>query len=162
MTLQQIIREVERFPCKTVCVTGGEPLIQQDLPRLIQELSKKRYIITIETNGSKSIKKYSYKNSVKISLDIKCPSSGMMEQMDFTNLSLLTKKDQLKCIIQNKKDYDYAKKMVTTMHPSCVVFFQPVWGTSMKQLSSWILRDGLPVRFGTQLHKIIWGAKTRK
>ena len=79
--------------------------------------------------------------------------------MNMKNISYLSKKDQLKFIIKNKKDYDYAKKILEKYNPPCTVFFQPVWGTNPKKLASWILNDGLPVRLTLQLHKIIWGEK---
>jgi 7-carboxy-7-deazaguanine synthase len=79
--------------------------------------------------------------------------------MMLSNISLLSKKDQLKFIIKNKADYEYAKEIIGTYKPCCSVFFQPVWGTDPQKLASWILRDGLAVRLGLQLQKIIWGEK---
>lgn len=159
MNIQKILDEVARFPCKSLCITGGEPLLQKDLTKLIDVLIQKRYHIYLETNGSVSVKKFARKKAVMISLDIKCPSSQMHDQMNFTNISYLTAKDQLKFIIKNTADYEYAKEILRKYKLVCTVFFQPVWGTSPKKLASWILRDGLPVRLGLQLHKILWGAK---
>jgi 7-carboxy-7-deazaguanine synthase len=159
MTIQEIIKKIQTYSCKYICITGGEPLLQKDLPKLINILLQKKYNICLETNGSINIKKLSGKNSLLISLDIKCPSSGMHDQMDLKNISYLSKKDQLKFIIKNKKDFDYAKKIIQQTKPTCTIFFQPVWGTNPKRLAAWILNDNLNVRLGLQLHKVIWGTK---
>jgi 7-carboxy-7-deazaguanine synthase len=159
MSIQEILDELKKFPCHSICITGGEPLLQKDQQKLIERLLRKNYSISLETNGSLNIKKHMGKRSLMISLDIKCPSSGMQNQMKLKNISYLSKKDQLKFIIKDKKDYEYAKKILSTFKPRCTVFFQPVWGTNPKKLASWILNDGLPVRLGLQQHKIIWGKK---
>jgi len=159
MSIQEILDEIKKFACTYICLTGGEPLLQKDAPKLIECLLQKNYKICLETNGSISIKKFVGKKYLMISLDIKCPSSGSHEQMNMKNISYLSKKDQLKFIIKNKEDYDYAKKILKKYNPPCTVFFQPVWGTNPKKLASWILNDGLPVRLALQLHKIIWGTK---
>jgi 7-carboxy-7-deazaguanine synthase len=159
MSIQEILDEIKKFPCSYICLTGGEPLLQKDTTKLIDSLLQKNYKICLETNGSINIKKLVGKKSLLISLDIKCPSSGSHEQMNMKNISYLSKKDQLKFIIKNKEDYDYAKKILKKYNSPCTVFFQPVWGTNPKKLASWVLNDGLPVRLTLQLHKIIWGTK---
>lgn len=159
MSFDDIIEEIVRYPCKKICITGGEPLLQNETNNLINILLKKGYKLCLETNGSIGIEELSNKNSLMISLDIKCPSSGMHEKMNFKNLSHLTKQDQLKFAIKDKKDYDYAKYIILNYKPKSTIFFQAVWGSNLKDLSSWILDDGLDVRFGLQLHKIIWGDK---
>lgn len=159
MSIKAVIDKIKKFTCTNICITGGEPLIQNDTVKLINSLLQKNYKICLETNGSISIKKLVGKKSLIISLDIKCPSSGTHEQMNFKNISYLSKKDQLKFIIKNKKDYEYAKKILKIFTPSCPVFFLPVWGTNKKRLASWILDDKLTVRLSLQLHKIIWGEK---
>ena len=159
MSIQAILDTIKKFTCTNICITGGEPLLQKDIVKLIETLLQKNYKICLETNGSINIKKLVGKISLIISLDIKCPSSGSHEQMNIKNISYLSEKDQLKFIIKNKKDYDYAKKILKRYNPSCTVFFQPVWGTNPKKLASWILSDGLPVRLALQLHKLIWGEK---
>jgi len=157
MTIRDILDELKKYPCTQVCVTGGEPLVQKETPRLIDSLLKKNYTVCLETNGSWSIQKLAGKQSLILSLDIKCPSSGSHEQMDMTNITYLSQQDQLKFIIKNKEDYQYAKKILAQYKPRCPVFFQPVWGTDAQKLASWILHDGLSVRLSLQLHKIIWG-----
>ena len=155
----EIIESINKYPCKYVCLTGGEPLIQEETNDLIDALLKEDYKICLETNGSINIKKISNKKNLMISLDIKCPSSNMHEKNYLENINLLKKKDQLKFVIRNKKDYNYAKKIISKYKPLCTVFFQPVWGSNPKQLTEWIKNDNLNVRLSLQLHKIIWGEK---
>lgn len=159
MSISEILKQLKIFSSTHVCITGGEPLLQKDLPTLLDRLQENHYRICLETNGSIDIKKYLEKQLLMISLDIKCPSSGSHKKMVMQNISSLTRKDQIKFIIKNKVDYNYAKKILQRYTPPCAVFFQPVWGANPKKLASWILDDALPVRLSLQLHKIIWGTK---
>jgi len=161
MTVIEIIEKICKYPCKYVCITGGEPLLQKDIVDLIDKLLKKGYKISIETNGSLSIKKISAIKSLMISLDIKCPSSAMHENNYIENINLLKKDDQLKFIIKNKNDYIYAKKILEKYKPACTVFLQPVWGKNPRNLAKWIINDGLNVKLGLQIHKNIWGEKRK-
>lgn len=158
-TIGEIVDEIQRFSCKYVCITGGEPLLQDETTDLINTLIRKDYKICLETNGSISIEKIAGKQSLLVSLDIKTPSSNMHKKMNFNNIIFLTNNDQLKFIIKNIGDYNFAKKILVEYEPKCDVFFQPTWDSNPKDLSSWILKDGLEVRLGLQLHKIIWGDK---
>jgi 7-carboxy-7-deazaguanine synthase len=159
MSVQEIYKKIKNFPSHHVCITGGEPLAQKDTGKLIDFLLKQRYKVCLETNGSFSIKKFAGKKPLQISLDIKCPSSGSQSFMKMNNISMLSKKDQLKFIIKSKEDYDYAKSILQKYKPNCIVFFQPVWGKDPRTLASWILHDGLNVRLSLQIHKLIWGTK---
>ena len=82
--------------------------------------------------------------------------------MIFENINKLTRKDQLKFVINDKEDYNYAKKIIKEYKPICTVFFQPVWGKNTRELAEWIKYDNLNVKLGLQIHKIIWGKKRRK
>ncbi len=159
MSINKIIKHIQKFPCKYVCITGGEPLEQNETLELIEMLIKKKYMVCLETNGSKNIKDIANKKDLLISMDIKCPSSNMDEEMILGNISNLKKKDQIKFVIKDKDDYDFAKNIVEKYQPICIVFFQPVWGSALDSLAEWIIKDGLNVKFGLQLHKIIWGEK---
>jgi len=161
MSVVEIINQIQKFPSNYICITGGEPLLQDETIDLINALLKKGYEICLETNGSISIEKIAGRKSLLVSLDIKTPSSNMHKKMNFDNISKLTSYDQLKFIVKNKQDYDYAKDIYLKYKPKCDVFFQPLWGSNPKNLSSWILKDGLDVRLSLQLHKIIWGDKKR-
>jgi len=157
MSIDEIVNHIGNYPCKYVCITGGEPLLQHETLDLINTVLKRNYKISLETNGSISINYIVNKKPLMISLDVKCPSSNMHEKMHLENISLLRKDDQLKIIIQNKEDYNYAKKVIKKYEPICNVFFQPVWATNTKNLAGWILSDGLNVKLGLQIHKMIWG-----
>ena len=159
MNIKEIIEDIKKYPCKHVCITGGEPLLQNETLELIDALLKKEYDILLETNGSINIGNTAGKKSLIISLDIKCPSSEMHKKMYLENIILLRKDDQLKFVIKNREDYNYAKKLVQNYKPVCSVFFQPIWGTNPKDLAEWLLNDRLDVKMGLQVHKIIWGDK---
>ena len=162
LTIQNITKQISKYRCKYVCITGGEPLIQKEINELIKSLLTQNYMISIETNGSQSIENISKIDKIMISLDIKCPSSNMHEKMIFENIYLLKEKDQLKFVVKDRKDYDYAKIIFNKYKPLCPVFFQPVWGSNSKDLAKWIIDDNLKVKLGLQLHKIIWGDKKGK
>ena len=162
MSIDQIISKIEKYQCINICITGGEPLLQNDTLRLIRKLQEKKYQISLETNGSIPIPLDINRNNLTISMDLKMPSSKMHEQMRFENLKKLNENDQLKCIIQHNEDYQYAKKMIHDFQPKCHIIFQPVWGSNMQKLAEGILNDKLSVRIGVQLHKVIWGEKTQR
>jgi 7-carboxy-7-deazaguanine synthase len=162
LSIDEIIRQVKRYRSRNVCLTGGEPLLQEKIYDLLNELEKLHYKTIIETNGSKNINDLLTRFNLSISLDIKCPSSGMQNQMLKGNISKLREIDQLKFVVQSKEDYQYGIVMLQKYRPVCTVYFQPVWGFNPKQVAQWLLDDGIEARLGLQLHKIIWGAKTKK
>jgi 7-carboxy-7-deazaguanine synthase len=159
MTVEEIVTRVRDFRANYVCLTGGEPLLQKDTTKLIQKLSDEGYQVSLETNGSISIEELPCLDSLMISLDIKCPSSGMHEKMEFSNLELLSPNDQLKFIIEDERDYGYAKDIIINHNPVCSIIMMPVGGIDLKNLAEWVLRDKLKVRVLPQLHKLIWGEK---
>ena len=160
MEIKKILEQIKTYPCDQICITGGEPLLQEDLKELINGLVQNKKTIILETNGSQSIQEFTHYPSLIISMDLKTPSSNMNEHMNLKNIKSLRVQDQLKCIINDKKDYQYAKNIINEYHPNCIIFFQPVWGTDTSKLASWMLEDHLSVRLGIQLHKIIWGENT--
>ena len=161
MTITEITEKIKKYPCKKICLTGGEPLEQKETVQLIDALIKENYEICLETNGSKNIKQLVNKKNLLISLDIKCPSSEMHNKMKYENIKLLKQKDQIKFIIKNKEDCNHAKQIIKKYKTKCPIFFQPVWGTNPKNLAEWILKDGLNVQLSLQLHKILWEEKAR-
>ncbi|MBN2603352.1 MAG: radical SAM protein [Candidatus Thermoplasmatota archaeon] len=161
-SIKDILKEIKKFSCKNICITGGEPLLQSDILKLLEFLIKENYSICLETNGSIGIEEVSKFPTLLISLDIKCPSSNMCTKMKLKNIELLRPNDQIKMIIKNEVDYNYARDIIMDYKPDCSIFFQPVWGTSSNSLAKWILKDSLKVRLGLQLHKIIWGEKRGK
>ncbi len=159
--IDEIIRQVKRFPTRQVCITGGEPLLQKDLSSLMEQLIILHYEILIETNGSKEINQFLSEKKISLSVDIKCPSSGMQSKMMLANIKKLRSSDQLKFVIQTQNDFEFSCAILQKYRPNCQIFFQPVWGFDPKVLAKWILDRGITVRLGLQLHKIIWG-ETRK
>ncbi len=161
MNINEILDEIKKYNSQYVCLTGGEPLLQNDIIELINSLLKKKYYVVIETNGSIIIKNLLKYKLLLISLDIKCPSSNMVKKINLKNIDLLRKDDQIKFVIKSKEDYIYAKNIVSKYKPKCDVFFQPVWGENLKKIAEWIISDRLNVKLSLQLHKIIWGLKKR-
>jgi 7-carboxy-7-deazaguanine synthase len=159
MTFEEIITKTKEYPATNICLTGGEPLLQKETPALIQRLSEEGYFICLETNGSKSVEELPCLDSLLISLDVKCPSSGMQDKIDMSNIELLGPNDQLKFIIGNGEDYEYAKKVIQDQEPNCSVIMTPAGGTELRELAEWVLKDGLNVMVLPQLHKLIWGEK---
>ena len=157
MSIPQILEEIGKYRCEQVCVTGGEPMYQPETPKLIDNLLDNGYLVTLETNGSIGLENLECSPYLMISMDIKCPSSGEAEKMNFLNIEILGPTDQLKFIISNQKDYDYAKNILIEYQPDCIIVMTPVDGTDLKELVEWVLRDKLDIRVLPQLHKIIWG-----
>jgi 7-carboxy-7-deazaguanine synthase len=154
---KELLNQIKIFPTKYVCITGGEPLKQEETPLLIELLCNEGYEICLETNGSISIEGLPNTDAMIISLDIKCPSSGMQKKMYFSNLEMLEPKDQLKFVIEDEEDYEYAKKLINEYYPKGHIIMTPVQGSNIKLLAERVLRDNLNVRVLPQLHKLIWG-----
>ncbi len=157
-SIEKIIQDIEGFNCNLVEITGGEPLLQTDTPLLIEKLLISGYKVLIETNGSYDIGILN-KNCIKI-VDIKCPSSNESTKNKFSNISKLSHLDQLKFVIKDKKDYDFAKTVLKKYKPTIPggnILFSPVASKlEPALLAEWIVNDGLDVRLQMQMHKIIW------
>lgn len=152
-----ILARVRKIGKEQVCVTGGEPLTQPETPKLIDKLVEQGCLVTLETNGSRSIEPLQCSNSLMISMDVKCPGSGEHTKMEFSNIEMLGPTDQIKFIIADRADYDYARSVLKEHGPTCNIVMTPVDGRDLKELAEWVLDDGLNVRVLPQLHKIIWG-----
>lgn len=156
MTVEEILEEVG--DCFRVCFTGGEPMLQPDAVELIERLVSKGIQVVLETNGSVDLSEVPRDPLVMISMDIKCPSSGMTDRMMLSNIDLLSSKDQLKFVIKDQADLDFAVGFVRSHRIPCPVIFGPVGGTGrLECLVDRVLREHLDVRVLPQLHKIIWG-----
>lgn len=160
MTIEEVLDAVGSYDCSYVCVTGGEPLAQDEAIGLISRLLDSGYLVSVETGGSESLQELPCSDALMISLDIKCPSSGMHEKMDFTNIELLSPSDQLKLVVADKEDYAYAKSIIEKYKPQCIIVMQPVGGRVLRWLAESVLKDNLRARVLPQLHKIIWGDKS--
>lgn len=144
-----------------ICITGGEPLMQEDTGLLIDELLKEDYKIILETNGSYPVGSLNSFKKIMISMDIKCPSSGEEKRNLFSNIRLLEKKDQLKFVIDSKDDYLYALDVINIYKPGCVCIFQPQISNNDPKEFRWLFdqckMDLLDVRVIMQQHKMIYG-----
>lgn len=158
MTIPEVISNIQPHQCNLVEITGGEPLLQEDVPRLADDLLNLGHTVLIETGGSLDISVLPPK-VIKI-VDIKCPESGMSGKMDWDNLQRLSPKDEIKFVINSRKDYDWAVDVLRrhNVQDKNLILFSPVYGTlPAEQLAGWILEDDLPVRLQIQLHKVLWG-----
>ncbi len=159
-SLEEIMAFVHKHKIRLVCITGGEPLLQSNVIPLIETLLNEDYTILLETNGSLPINQLP--NKVIKVMDLKCPSSGMTEYMHWKNIDYLSKKDEVKFVIGDRRDYRWAKEMVLKygLIEQCKVLYSPVFNIlSPELLASWMLADHLPARLQLQLHKYIWGEK---
>lgn len=156
MTVDEILDEVgDAF---RVCFTGGEPMLQPDAVELIGRLVSRGIQVVLETNGSVDLSTVPGGPLVQISMDWKCPSSGMTGRMLESNLGILSGKDQLKLIIKDQGDLDFAVDFVRSHDIVCPVIFGPVGGIDrLEWLVQRVLDEHLDVRVLPQLHKIIWG-----
>ncbi len=155
MDVPEVIETMQRWRCRRACITGGEPLLQEDMPGLTDALLADGYAIEVETNGSQGVA-WLTRRDVTVSLDIKCPSSGMQDEMRMDNLAVLRPRDQLKFVIGTREDYDHACSVIERYAPACQVVMQPVWQSHV-ELADWIVQDEIDVRLSLQLHKILWG-----
>ncbi len=161
--LAEIIQHIENQGVGHVCITGGEPLLQENVHHLMTALCDKNLAVSLETGGSLAINDVDPR--VSIILDIKCPGSGMSSKNDWANMNRIKKNDEVKFVIADENDYLYAKDIVRKYNllSKCrAVLFSPVFNEmDAKKLTEWILRDKLGVRLNLQLHKFIWDPATK-
>ncbi len=151
----QVYDEIKKYCYKRVCLTGGEPLLQTELKRLLDILHG--YMITIETNGSIPVNSIERAYNQYFVLDMKCPSSGFSDKMFFDNFDFLGEKDEVKFVIASGEDYEWAKDIIDKYYKAGIITFSPVFGKiQYSDIVEWILKDRLNVRFQLQLHKLIW------
>ncbi len=155
MSVGEVMDKIEGFEGERICITGGEPLLQEDLVELIDSLPS-RYEISVETNGSLNISEL-IERDLKVSMDYKTPSSDMAEKMKKENLDLLRERDQLKFVISDKEDYEFSKRILKKYDTACEIIFQAEEDGDLKDLAEDVVEDEIDVRVLPQLHKIIWG-----
>jgi 7-carboxy-7-deazaguanine synthase len=164
MTLDQVLRKVADFGGKLVEITGGEPLLQQPVYPLMDRLLAEGYRVMLETSGERPISKVP-REVIKI-VDVKCPDSGEPDTFHIENLRRLAPHDELKFVIGTRRDYEFSRDF-TRQHELtkrvAAISFSPVHGSvDLEALARWMLDDDLEgIRFGSQLHKSIWGAEAR-
>jgi 7-carboxy-7-deazaguanine synthase len=158
MAIAEILEQIAAYRCAFVCVTGGEPLAQRNCRVLLTALCDLNYQVSLETSGALDVS--SVDRRVSIVMDIKTPASGESEKNRWENLTELKATDQVKFVVSDRADYDWAKAVVIErgLVDRLPVLFSPVWGRGIqRELAEWILADRLAVRFQIQLHKVIWG-----
>ncbi len=157
MTVDQLVKAVG--DTENVCFTGGEPMEQPEAVELLSRLVQVGKTVVLETNGSKDLSDVPASENIIISMDIKCPSSGMQDRMCLSNLDLLSRKDQLKFVIADMTDLAYAERFLQEHPVDTNVIFSPVGGMDLGFLAEEAVSKKLDVRVLPQLHKIIWGDK---
>lgn len=161
-SLESILAEVERYGCGLVEITGGEPLAQPEVHPLITALADRGCTVLLETSGAMDLSPVD-RRAIVI-MDLKCPGSEMADRNLWANLSLLKPADEIKFVIKDRTDYDWAVAVMKThrLADRHTVLFSPVFGDMDQQaLAEWVLADRLPVRYQLQLHKHIWEPTTR-
>jgi 7-carboxy-7-deazaguanine synthase len=163
MSIDAVIARVDQYGCDLVEITGGEPLLQRDVYPLMRQLLESGRTVMVETGGHHSIK--DVPSEVIRIVDVKCPGSGESERNHWENLTLLTARDEVKFVLKDRTDYEYAREIVLRndlASRTAAVLFSPVHDVlPSKELAAWILEDRLPVRLQLQAHKFIWSPETR-
>jgi len=162
-SLDDVIGEVDRYGCSLVEVTGGEPLLQEEVYPLMQRLLDSGKTVLLETGGHRSTERVPA--DVVTILDVKCPGSGEVAKNDWKNLERLRPHDEVKFVVKDRADYEFARDVIARhalVGRASAIHLSPVHGVlDPKTLSEWVLADKLPVRVQLQLHKYIWSPDTR-
>lgn len=160
MEIADILAKVATFGTKYVTVTGGEPLAQKECYMLLEALCDAGYSVSLETGGAMDIAPVDAR--VSVILDVKTPASGEDKNMRWENIAHMQAKDEIKFVLCNRADYDWAKAKLDELKlaEKCPVLFSPSYHElNPTELAEWVLQDKLPVRLQLQLHKILWGEK---
>jgi len=158
LSLERILEQVGSYGARQVCVTGGEPLAQKNCLPLLAALCDAGYEVCLETSGALDISGVDAR--VSRIVDLKAPGSGESTKNRWANLELLSARDELKFVLKDRADYEWARQTISEHHLDavCPLLFSPVQGEiDPTALAEWILADRLPVRFQLQLHKLLWG-----
>ena len=162
-SVDDVVDAVEAYDCPLVEITGGEPLLQDDVYPLMSRLIERGRTVLLETGGHRPIDRVP--DAVIKIVDIKCPGSGEAGRNDWSNIARLSKQDEVKFVVADRADYDFAADVIATHQLAAragAVLMSPVHGVlDRRTLSEWVLADHLPVRLQLQLHKYIWTPTTR-
>lgn len=162
MSLDAVVARVQELGVKLVELTGGEPLLQENVLPLMRRLCDLGYTVLLETSGSVDIRPVDPR-VVRI-VDFKAPASGEVESNLIDNVQALTSRDEVKLVLADRADYEWARDFMKRheLASRCALLMSPVWGELEPQaLARWILEDHLPVRMQVQLHKVVWDPKAR-
>lgn len=156
--IDRILSRISAYQVRHVTVTGGEPLAQPACLSLLRRLCGAGYQVSLETSGTLDVSRVDPR--VRKVMDLKTPASGEIEKNRYRNLAHLAPQDEVKFVICNREDYEWARARLDEFRLTerCEVLFSPAYGRQdAARLAEWILEDRLPVRFQIQLHKILWG-----
>ncbi len=163
MSVDEVVASVGGYRCRLVEITGGEPLLQEDVYPLMERLLADGRTVMLETGGHRPIGRVP-QEVVKI-VDVKCPGSGEADRNDWSNLQRLASHDEVKFVIKDRTDYEYARDVVVRLdlpRRAAAILLSPVHGVlDPKTLSEWMLQDAVPARLQLQLHKYIWSPDAR-
>lgn len=162
LSLELIIDKVNGFDCPVVEITGGEPLLQEEVYALMTRLADEGKTVLLETSGLQPIDRVDPR--VHIILDLKCPDSGECENNCWENLDNLKATDQIKLVVASRRDFDWAAEVIRkhALDQRFTVLFSPVFGeVEPRELAKWILDSGLNVRLQLQMHKYVWDPNAR-
>ncbi len=161
MTQDAILAELARFPCRLVLLTGGEPLLQHDLPALARRLLERGYEVTIETHGQRPLD--ALPEGVVRIVDVKTPDSGEVAT-DLAYLDRLAPRDEVKFVVSSQADFAWSREVIRrhALEGRVQILLSPVWGkVEPRELAAWMLASGLDARLSLQIHKVIWGTEAR-
>jgi 7-carboxy-7-deazaguanine synthase len=161
MTQEAVLDAVARYPCRLVLLTGGEPLLQRELPELARRLLERGYEVTLETHGQRPLDALP-EGVVRIA-DVKTPDSGEVAT-ELGWLDRLRPRDEVKFVVSSEADFAWSREVVRrhALEGRVHVLFSPVWGkVEPRDLAAWILASGMDARLSLQIHKVIWGAEAR-
>lgn len=158
MSVPEVMKAIEPFPTRLALVTGGEPLLQRSVHELFGTLLEHGYTVLVETGGQVPLADVDPR--VHKIMDFKCPSSGMDQRNRYENVSCLTRNDEVKFVVSDRNDFDWACHIICRFDlvpKVSSVLFSPVHGRlPYRDLASWVLDCGMPVRMQIQMHKLIW------
>lgn len=161
--LDALLGQLKAFQCRRVTITGGEPLLQSETPVFVTRLLESGYLVSLETNGSMDIGAVEPR-CIRV-MDLKCPSSGMQSHNRMSNIEQLGPLDQVKFVIADKNDYNFAKSIVPELGRAMDadrILFSAVHGIlDANQLAGWMLHDHIEARLQIQLHKYLWPDRDR-
>lgn len=155
MSIEEIYEKIKKLKYKRICITGGEPLLQDGIGELLSLLND--YEVNIETNGSVNLNKFKLCKKHRFTMDMKVPSSMESQKMILENFNYLGENDEIKFVIGKREDYEWCKQLIKNYYKKGIITFSPIFNKiDSKEIINWILEDELDVKFQLQIHKIIW------
>ena len=163
LTIDEIVAQVRGYGCELVEITGGEPLLQKGVHALFAALLGEDYTVLVETSGEQDLSAVDPR-VIKI-MDLKCPGSGEGERNRWSNLGCLTRRDEVKFVLADRRDYEWARAVIAerdlARHVNAILLSPVFGGLEPAALAAWILADRIPVRMQLQMHKRIWHPTAR-